>query len=422
MVYFEGVLTAAVTVITYFSFFYAFYGRKMNLMTLKVKKATVIVAMLVLEITTEVVFNSDIVRAIASLTISYVLISVLLDINIRELAGQFLVCFSIMEMGDSAVEFIIISVTDLSTNMVMLLSGVIDLIWIWIIYLVEKILRIKKGSFLLPLGIDLYFGIFLCVIAVQYSYFSTYLSATGMKAGQELVAFMHAANGVVILFGEISLIYFFNLKHIAESEKEVAVKFNAIQREHFVKLLEKEDETRQYRHDMIAQLVQLDRYLQMNEPKRALEFVDTMLNDISEISERGYNVGNDVVNTMLDFYLDQNKEHATVRGFMPQDVTVSDTDLCIITSNLLKNAIEASEQLPFEKRKIEVIVSSGKFSWGLVVTNVIAPECSDTSRKKDPRNHGFGLRHIEEAVKKYNGTFKAVKNTDTFTAEVRIPF
>lgn len=70
MVYFEGVLTAAVTVITYFSFFYAFYGRKMNLMTLKVKKATVIVAMLVLEITTEVVFNSDIVRAIASLTIS----------------------------------------------------------------------------------------------------------------------------------------------------------------------------------------------------------------------------------------------------------------------------------------------------------------------------------------------------------------
>lgn len=98
------------------------------------------------------------------------------------------------------------------------------------------------------------------------------------------------------------------------------------------------------------------------------------------------------------------------KGILPEQTKVALYDLCTIVSNLLKNAIEACEEIAEEKeKKIEIRVGSYNNQIYLsfrntVEKNIMVEKQRLVTSKRDKDNHGIGSQNVKEAVQKYDGT------------------
>ena len=73
------------------------------------------------------------------------------------------------------------------------------------------------------------------------------------------------------------------------------------------------------------------------------QYIKELLDEISLINQKGYSVGNDIIDTILTNYLTPISSTCTIKvtGYMDQELNISRKDLCVIVSNLVKNAVEA---------------------------------------------------------------------------------
>lgn len=330
------------------------------------------------------------------------------------------VYFPIIEMANSVVEYSLYAfgVNEKYLNSILGILIMTAIIWSSSVILRKKI---HSGSFVLRGKGAWCFAIFLFVIGMQYSFFSKAMENNADIGKKAVGSLFQIIGGSIIVIGSMLLIYYFNSKLRSDYEKESAEIIIKTQKDYFYDLLEKENKTRQFRHDTIAQLVQLERFLEMNEADKAKKFVDQMLSDISGISNSCYDVGNDIINTMLDFYLKPVQQYVSVKGYMSDNTVCSDTDLCIITSNIFKNAVEAIDNVPEEEKRIEVDITYGELAWRIIVRNSTVNKQIRRTTKTDTVNHGFGMLHVRDTVGKYNGTFKIQNENGIFAAEVIIP-
>ena len=96
---------------------------------------------------------------------------------------------------------------------------------------------------------------------------------------------------------------------------------------------------------------------------------------------------------------------------VPREKAISDYDLCILISNILKNALEANENGG------HIEIATWPFNQNLCI---LQSNTTDyplnyeggrlVSRKKE-RDHGFGMRNIQMIIDKYDGSFE-IKEED----------
>lgn len=98
--------------------------------------------------------------------------------------------------------------------------------------------------------------------------------------------------------------------------------------------------------------------------------------------------------------------------------------MCVILSNLLDNAIEASEKI--NEPKIEIILSQKKSYYTIIVRNkiensVLEENAELTTSKPDKESHGIGIQGIKEIVTRYNGMMEYYEKDMWFTASIWLP-
>ena len=98
-------------------------------------------------------------------------------------------------------------------------------------------------------------------------------------------------------------------------------------------------------------------------------------------------------------------------------------DLCTLLGNLLDNAIEAAEQCPPEKRLIEVKITSYDekvviHAMNSIISSVLNENSELKSTKKDPLEHGFGVKSIRLIAQKYAGTVNYFEDDSTLSCRV----
>ncbi len=103
------------------------------------------------------------------------------------------------------------------------------------------------------------------------------------------------------------------------------------------------------------------------------------------------------------------------------------TDICSIFGNALDNAIEsvAQEEDP-ERRLIHLMVTERNGFIFIMMTNYCRAEVNfkdglPVTTKADRRNHGYGIRSMRYAVRKYNGTLTTQIKNDAFELKILIP-
>lgn len=419
MQYVESGAILLLTVFEYLSFFYTFFEkrrfRKKTIRDLPVTAALLVSFFLAI---TRCHRLSQLL--IAGMILGAFCIYFFLVIDFKTFFQLFIVAFPILEIAGSLIRYIcnIAGVRDDIGKTVLTLAIIVSMIWG--LY-VTKLKQMLPNSFILPLKFNCIYAMLLFVITVLYSFFTSFIEKnyTGhiLWLGQILLVL----GGIIILYSSFFIIYYINAKRRSDYERFVTEKYIEQQRIYFEQLLEKEKETRQYRHDTIAQLVQIQYYLEHQEIHTARSFTREMLDEITNISRQNIDIGNEIVNTMLNYYLaplKARKYKINIKGFMKEELQVSGRDLCIIVSNLLKNAVEAVEVMNPDEGFIDIEIYSRQTTWYMKVINSTSNQQISATTKADTENHGFGLSNIRRSVEKYEGLFHTNIKDGVFTAEV----
>jgi sensor histidine kinase regulating citrate/malate metabolism len=101
---------------------------------------------------------------------------------------------------------------------------------------------------------------------------------------------------------------------------------------------------------------------------------------------------------------------------------IPETGLCVIVSNLLRNASEAVQKLPSaDKRWIAIDIKVGTVFWSIRIRNSAAIQDSKALYSLNRPGHGYGLENIRRTVEGNGGEFAFHVEDGMFSAEVNLP-
>lgn len=290
--------------------------------------------------------------------------------------------------------------------------------------IIEGILHKKKTVFYFSAkNVTLVFmgllGMMVYLYPIQYSYGVLETNADMLKK-----SLLGVSVSSILFF----IICFVNLKSINEKEayKEKAKSYEEYvtkQELYYKELLQKDRETKQFRHDMLNHLACLIGYLEDGENERAMEYVQEMTGAARNFTKRIL-TGNDTIDIVAaDVFRQEEEVKLDWQGRFPQEPTISDMDLCILFSNLLKNALEAARLYKGEPKEVTVLIKGLPPTYFIYVKNPCNQEPKIDGNKfltikKDKDNHGFGMLNIEQVIKKYGGTIAYDYKAPFFTVSI----
>ena len=195
------------------------------------------------------------------------------------------------------------------------------------------------------------------------------------------------------------------------------------QNQYYTMLLEKEDETKAFRHDIRKHLFCLnDLYMQNNfdELGQYLKDLTDIVQDLSPIVQTGNNLINAILNDII-------RKHTNVQicwtGMIPNMLHISSLDLCTIFYNLLLNAVEAldNEKDKDVNVKIKFMETAMMVSISNYCSKKLLMENGEWISNKSEQGHGYGIRNVKKCVEKNGGTYMAEFENNYFVTEIILP-
>lgn len=245
--------------------------------------------------------------------------------------------------------------------------------------------------------------------------------------GIRLSHILLAAIFITILMSIVLLILYFRLQHYHFLLQQT----NAIQRnllnletQHYQDLQQKTLDLRTFRHDYNYHITAMQGLVAQNDWTGLQNYIS----NLSQIKEQFYYLSSNhpVADAIINYFYERVPDHTEfqVNGKFSEELFMNDTDLCIILSNLLQNAVEAQSKLAVDDSKnIQISLQSNEQSILIQVENTSKAYDSRkltnlTTSKKDTTNHGFGLLNVRNMVKKYDGKLDLLYENGIFKTSV----
>ncbi|SDH87106.1 Sensor histidine kinase YesM [Pseudobutyrivibrio sp. 49] len=196
-----------------------------------------------------------------------------------------------------------------------------------------------------------------------------------------------------------------------------------VQQEQIDTIIKSEERLHAFKHDLVAHLNALSALAAEGNIEKVSEYCDNLLKDTQSFRRVSY-----TGNPAIDGVLGQMKALADERGtdleiqmVVPKEKNIGDYDLCILISNILKNAIEANANGG------KISIQSWPFNDNLCI---ISSNTSDhpleyengklISSKRANKVHGYGMRNIQAVVDKYDGDFQIRSEDDLIIVEAMV--
>ncbi len=184
---------------------------------------------------------------------------------------------------------------------------------------------------------------------------------------------------------------------------------------------------RGWRHDYRNHIQTMKAYRALGQNElldQYLQKLDEDLTAIDPIIKSGNLTVDAILNSKLSVARSQGV-HIHAKAQLPETITVSQVDLCVILGNLMDNAVEACLRCPEPSdRFLRLYLSVRQGQLYLSITNA-----SPTRPQKragfyvsaQGAGHGLGLMRVRQAVKKLGGYFEQADEDGVFTTELLIP-
>lgn len=186
---------------------------------------------------------------------------------------------------------------------------------------------------------------------------------------------------------------------------------------------EQHEKMRTLRHDMRHYLTAAAGLLSEGKMEAARTYLENVLNEQVNQAVVGIDTDNAVVDAVINHRIAVCRQKRIEMKCMidANSWTAADTDMSVLLSNLLDNAINGCKGV--SAPQIELIIGTRKAFTYIVVKNSIAASVLEKNPelqtdKEDWKTHGFGVLSIREVAKKYGGSVEFREEQGTFIAEV----
>ncbi len=198
--------------------------------------------------------------------------------------------------------------------------------------------------------------------------------------------------------------------HIAR-EKEALQLQNEYQNNQLKLLCEMDREVQQQRHDFAKHMSMLFYLNERNEQERIRKYILEIKEEIP-LENQYIDTGNSIIDSIINYKIREAEGYGiniTTDIKIPSDMEFSAYDMNVLLTNLLDNAIEASQKET--EKAIELVICYIHHKLNVHIRNICTKEVKSQygnfiSMKEDRSRHGYGLRIVREMVEKYNGMMK----------------
>ena len=181
-----------------------------------------------------------------------------------------------------------------------------------------------------------------------------------------------------------------------------------------------------YRHDLRHHMLYISSCIENGHTSQAQEYIQEVCSEIEASKVELYSE-NEAVNLILSAFVTKAKESdipMEVNAAIPAKISISESDLCVLLSNALENALHACEKLKGKEMAgtIEVFV----FEKNKKIFFEIINSCDNTVRFQNgipitqETGHGMGVQSICAIVKKYGGMYVFLVKDNKFVLRVSL--
>jgi len=197
-----------------------------------------------------------------------------------------------------------------------------------------------------------------------------------------------------------------------------------MQIEHYQKLYNSQREVRSIRHDINDTLIAISGLLSKNMISEAIDRINVVEDSIRKTIEI-IDTGLPPIDAVINAKLAKAKEsdiQLENKLLVDDKLLVDQFDIATLLANALDNAIEGIIGSADVDRNIKLDFIGTSDYISILVENYSTGPVYDDFRTSKPevKNHGFGIEHMKEIVKKYNGDVHPDYNPETckFTLEI----
>ena len=193
-----------------------------------------------------------------------------------------------------------------------------------------------------------------------------------------------------------------------EAENKALEYQNQLNLNYFSELKENETELRKIKHDISGCLETMKEIIYTEkDTEKAQHFFDELSMTLGNITT-GFYCKNSLINAIIiskSKICDKQGIRLSAEIKIPEALNISDTDICRILVNMLDNTIEANEKE--DKNKfIDLSIKENDGFIYLSTRNPFSGENIGSTTKENKKEHGYGLRILNDIAQKYNGYTK----------------
>jgi len=268
-------------------------------------------------------------------------------------------------------------------------------------------------------------GIFLLITIAGLNLTNEYITDKTISIFIEVVSL---SSGLCVFIISSFMIYIKNANEKIEKLIKSERKLHGMYLTYYQSQLDREEDTRKYRHDLSKHLVCLSELANNNNIEMINEYIKKMHEQILYIQKKSYYVGNEILDAVLNYYLPMLegdiKIEITGNYNEKEKVSINNVDLCTIFSNLIQNSVEELTRKSSSKKFLAINLQYGKAFFSIEIRNSISSENQNIyenffdTKKHDKKNHGFGLQNVKEAVEKNRGIFEIKRGANEVISKV----
>ena len=228
------------------------------------------------------------------------------------------------------------------------------------------------------------------------------------------------------LWIELANAYRFQLTY-GEYSRQMEQKL-LMQKQHYEELTQKMDEISKMRHDMRHHLRTVMAYAQQEKYEELMKYLQEYASVMTKEEKTVCYCRNMAVDAVIHFYAGELKQRGILLEhdmMLPENISISDTDLCKIYGNLLENAVDAVAEQSREKNPYVKILTKIKNKKLLIeISNTYTNEIQ---RKEDrfysTKHGGFGIgtASVTEVVQKAGGYVTFCTEDGVFKVNIFLP-